>query len=299
MKGEPLFISSATAVNAAPSSPPTPANRSTLGIPLRTLSALAVTAAITGASVPASAAVFGTSASTVFGQRANFGGTTTVGSTDSESAGGQGELTASVLTSHPRGTASGSAAILALTPSIRAAAQSNTTGDVARGNAALNATYRYDGPTAGVVSLNYLFDAVQTSPSGTDTFTRVQGALLTDVTILNFGVSTYFEGGGTVEDSFSTTFNESDGPVITDSGTLTLNVAPGQEFNVLLGLQTSAGGSGASVDALNTLVGTLSSDVVGSTITVVPEPASLALLALGALCLCPRRSARASDTPRN
>ena len=265
--------------------------------PTRVMSLVALAAALAATSPTASAAVFGTSATTNFGQRANFGGTTTVGDTDSESDGGPGQLSASVLTNHPRGNAAGSATILPLTPSLRAAAQSNATSDVARGNAALNAAYRYDGPAPGVVSLTYAFDALQTTPAGTDTFTRAQGALLSDVTELLYGVSAYAEGGGTVQDSFSITFDEDDGPVITTSGTLTISVDPGEVFNVFLGLQTSAGGALASVDALNTLVGTLSTTAPGATITLVPEPASLALLALGSLCLRPRRP-RHHTTPR-
>ena len=233
--------------------------------------------------------LFGTTASTNFGQRANFGGVTTVGSTTGESDGSEGSFSASVNTVDARGTAAGEAMIISPTPLIKGRAQSSTDNDVARGNAAINGAYRFDSATDGMVTFNYSFTATQSAPSGSDTFMRAQGALLTDVTDIYYGRSQYFEGGGNLEDSFSFTFDESNPTMITQTGSISMQAEAGQIFNLLLALQTSAGGAGAVADSFSTLTGTLTSNVAGASFTVVPEPSSLALLSLGGLLLTRRK----------
>ena len=237
---------------------------------------------------PPSGPVFGTTASTVFGQRASFGGVTTVGSSDTTTDGGADTLTADVSTVSVRGTAAAEAAIAAV-PTVRGRSASNTDNDVARGNASINGAYRYDGPVAGTVTFDYSFTADFGAPTGADTFIRAQGALLSEVSFLSFSVSSYFEGGGDISESFNLTFDEDDVSPVSEIGTLSIDVEPGEVFNLLLGLQTSAGGLGANADAFSTLTGTFGTSVTGATVTAVPEPASLALLALGGTLLAGRR----------
>ncbi|MGJ8644634.1 MAG: PEP-CTERM sorting domain-containing protein [Luteolibacter sp.] len=233
--------------------------------------------------------LYGTTASSNFGQRASFGGVTTVGSTTGENAGGEGFLSASVNTVDSRGSAAGEAMIISPTPLVRGRAQSSTGDDVARGNAAINGAYRFDSAVDGIVTFDYSFTATQSAPSGSDTFMRAQGALLSDVTDIYYGRSQYFEGGGTLEDSFRFDIDEEDPGTINITGSMSMNAEAGQIFNVLLALQTSAGGAGAVADSFSTLTGTLSSNVSGAGFTVIPEPSSLALLSFGGLLIARRK----------
>ncbi len=227
--------------------------------------------------------LFGTVASSNFGQRANFGGVTTVGSTFGDSDGGEGSTSASVNTVNSRGSAAGEAMIILPTPLVRGRAQSTTNNDVARGDAAINGAYRFDSATAGTVTFDYSFTATQSAPSGSSTFMRAQGALLTGVTEIFYGRSQYFEGGGNIEDSFRIEFRETDPTMITQTGSISMQAEADQIFNLLLALQTNAGGAGAVADSFSTLTGTLSSNVSGASFTVIPEPSSLALLGVGCL----------------
>lgn len=242
------------------------------------------------AAAPAGAqTLFGTTASSNFGQRASFGGVTTVGSTTGETAGGDGFLSASVNTVDSRGSAAGEAMIISPTPLVRGRAQSFSDDDVARGNAAINGAYRFNSAVDGIVTFDYSFTATQSAPSGSDTFMRAQGALLSDVSAIFYSRSQYFEFGGTIEDSFREEVREDDPGTVNITGSMSMNAEAGQTFNLLLALQTSAGGAGAVADSFSTLTGTLSSNVSGATFTVVPEPSSLALISLGGLLVFRRK----------
>lgn len=145
------------------------------------------------------------------------------------------------------------------------------------------ATYQYNGTSSGTVTYDWTLDAILSEDDpNSAAFLRYRAGLISGADFYSTSYVDFFESSATVVDSINITSSESG--TIDESGSLTIDVDPGEVFYLSTLLQTYGGRAGGEADAFNTSVGSFS--VSGGSIvslSAVPEPAAGSILALAGL----------------
>ncbi len=145
--------------------------------------------------------------------------------------------------------------------------------------------YQYNGTGPGTVTYTFNVTATLVEPVGTSAFLRARAALITNPDFYDSNYSAHFESSANVLETYN--FTEGSAAVVDESGSISYTFNPGDYFYLLTALTTQAGKQGASSDASSTFLGDLTVD--NGTLTLIPEPTSLALLAIGGVALVRRR----------
>lgn len=199
-----------------------------------------------------------------------------------QATGGEGTAASTVAAS---GSSANAGGVGTLTLDVGALALGNGLG-VSNAFGGVLASYRYDGAAAGTVTLDYQLAAQQFTGNGTpDGFMRARAGLLNNVAFFDTNLSEFFDG----ERQDDVTIIHDDTDDLQNIGQIAYLAQPGEVFHALLSVQNSATGDNSGTQAI--LNGVVSA--VGGSVTPlgtpVPEPASLLLLAGGALLAAGRR----------
>ena len=143
------------------------------------------------------------------------------------------------------------------------------------------ATYQYNGTTSGTVNYNWALDAVLTEMDpDSAAFLRYRAGLISGADFFTTSYVDFFESSADVVDSIN--FTSDVAGTIDESGTLSIDVDPGEVFYLSTLLLTYGGRAGGEADAFNTSVGSFSVTGGGTIVSLsaVPEPAAGSLIAL-------------------
>lgn len=145
----------------------------------------------------------------------------------------------------------------------------------------LMATYQYNGASSGTVTYNWALDAVlNESDPDSAAFLRYRAGLISGAEFYSTSYTDFFESSASVVDSVDFTSNVAGS--IDETGSLTIDVDPGEVFYLSTLLLTYGGRIGGEADAFNTSVGSFSVSGGGSIVSLsaVPEPAAGSMIAL-------------------
>ena len=128
-------------------------------------------------------------------------------------------------------------------------------GDASQGYVGAMAAYQFSGAIAATVTYTYSLTATMVEAVDTAAFLRAQATFVTGADFFTTNQSDFAESSAFVHDEYE--FTQGVGGTVNESGTITMTVNPGDEFHLVLGLQTYAGRSGAITDAFSTWQGAL------------------------------------------
>ena len=131
------------------------------------------------------------------------------------------------------------------------------------------AAYQYTGETSATVTYDWVLTANLVEDGLTNSaFLRARTGLIAGADFYSSSHVDFYESSASVEDSM--TYTKNDAGVVSEMGSISMTVNPGDVFHLTKSLQTWAGHSGAITDASNTFSGSIS--VSGGSISAIPEP---------------------------